>query len=109
MKNTNRRKFIKNTIVVASGAIVVPTIIPSCVRGGNGNVAPSDKVRVALVGCGNQGSNDIKNFLKDERVQVVALCDVNRRSKGYWAGGLGGRDFLFQKIRQPWRCQRATV
>ncbi len=94
MKDTSRRKFLKNTIAVASAVIVTPTIIPSCVFGGNGKVAPSDKVRVALVGCGNQGSNDIKNFLNDERVQVVALCDVNRKSKGYWAGGLGGRDVV---------------
>jgi predicted dehydrogenase len=99
MKNTNRRNFLKNTAIATSGIIAVPTIIPSCVRGGNGKVAPSDKVRVALIGCGNQGSNDIIRFANDDRVQVVAICDVNKLSNGYWSGGQGGRDFVEAKLK----------
>ena len=99
MKNTNRRNFLKNTAIATSGIIAVPTIIPSCVRGGNGKVAPSDKVRVALIGCGNQGSNDIIRFANDDRVQVVAICDVNRLSNGYWSGGQGGLDFVEAKLK----------
>src|SRR5690606_1968741 len=43
-------------------------------------------------GTGNQGFNDIRSFLRDERVQIVAVCDVNRESPGYWDGKVGGRD-----------------
>ena len=32
------------------------------------------------------------NFLKDERIQVVAVCDVNRETPGYWNGVIGGRE-----------------
>ena len=99
MKKSNRRNFLKNTAIATSGMIAVPTIIPSCVRGGNGRVAPSDKVRVALIGCGNQGSNDIIRFANDDRVQVVAICDVNRLSNGYWSGGQGGLDFVEAKLK----------
>ena len=44
-----------------------------------------------MIGTGNQGFNDIRSFLGDERVQIVAVCDVNRESAGYWDGKVGGR------------------
>jgi predicted dehydrogenase len=31
-----------------------------------------------LIGCGQQGRNHLKRLLPDERVRVVALCDVDR-------------------------------
>ena len=100
MKSINRRKFLKNAAIVAGGAIAVPTIIPSCVRGGNGRVAPSDKVTMALIGCGNQGGHDIMQFANNDKVQVVALCDVNRMSDGYWGGSVGGRDVVEARLKK---------
>jgi predicted dehydrogenase len=92
MSRINRRKFIKQIGAVSATAIAVPTIIPACVRGKNGHVAPSDRINVAIIGSGNQGLNDTHDFLKDERVMVTAICDVNKQSPGYWAGKVGGRD-----------------
>ena len=100
MEKSNRRKFIKRTVAAATGIIAVPTIIPSYVRGGSGRTAPSDKIRFALIGCGNQGGGDVMGFAQDERVQVVALCDVNRKSAGYWAGSIGGRDVVEAKLNE---------
>jgi predicted dehydrogenase len=54
--------------------------------------APSRRVTLGVIGCGNQGINDLKLFLADERVQIVAVCDVNRQSPGYWNGGIAGRE-----------------
>jgi len=53
---------------------------------------PSRRINLGVIGCGNQGLNDLKLFLADERVQVVAVCDVNRQSPGYWNGGIAGRE-----------------
>jgi predicted dehydrogenase len=53
---------------------------------------PSRRVTLGVIGCGNQGINDLKLFLADERVQIVAVCDVNRQSPGYWNGGIAGRE-----------------
>jgi predicted dehydrogenase len=47
---------------------------------------------MGCIGTGNQGINDLKSFLRDERVQIVAVCDVNRQSAGYWNNRLGGRE-----------------
>lgn len=88
MNGFTRRDFIKLT----ASAIAVPTIIPACSRGRNGHIAPSDRINLAVIGSGNQGMNDINDFLKDSRVQITGICDVNRQSSGYWGGNIGGRE-----------------
>ena len=65
MNKTNRRSFLKIYGTVATGAFVVPTIIPACARGKNGHTAPSDRVNMAFIGAGNQAGNDVKEFLKE--------------------------------------------
>ena len=93
-KKSNRREFIKKYGVAASVLFVAPTIIPSCSRGKDGHTAPSDRINLAFIGAGNQAGNDVKAFLKDERVQITAVCDVNRLSSGYWQGKVAGREFI---------------
>jgi predicted dehydrogenase len=92
MTKMKRRSFIKAAGVIAGGTIIVPTIIPACARGKNGHTAPSDRINVAFIGAGNQAGGDINNFLKDERIQITAICDVNKEGPGYWGGGIAGRD-----------------
>lgn len=47
---------------------------------------------LGVIGTGNNGTNWMKRFLKDPRVRVVAVCDVNRESGGYWDGTVRGRE-----------------
>jgi predicted dehydrogenase len=72
--------------------LLAPAIIPGTALGLNGAVAPSNRTTVAIIGTGNQGFNDMKAYLRDERVQVTGVCDVNRESPGYWDGGIAGRE-----------------
>jgi predicted dehydrogenase len=37
----------------------------------------SDKVKIAYIGIGNRGEQIIRDFARTERVEVVALCDVD--------------------------------
>lgn len=92
MKEFNRRDFIKLSGAATASAIVMPTIISSCARSKKGRTAPSDRINIGIIGSGNQAMNDINDFLQDERVQITAVCDVNKYSKGYWDGKPGGRD-----------------
>ncbi len=98
LKTTSRRSFLKS----AAGAVAIgfPTIVPSSVLGKGKRPAPGSRVTVAIIGTGNQGTNDLKQFLKDERVQVVAVCDVNRESEGYWSGGVAGREPARRMVEQ---------
>lgn len=67
---TSRRIFIQNTVL---GAIGLPFI-----SGSFRNVAPSDRVRVAHIGLGNQGNAHVNWFNALPDVEIVALCDVDK-------------------------------
>jgi predicted dehydrogenase len=90
--NSSRRAFLGRTARVSAAAFAFPTIIPGSALGLSGRPAPSNRITLAVIGTGNQGFNDIHSFLRDDRVQIVAVCDVNRESAGYWDGKVGGRE-----------------
>jgi hypothetical protein len=75
----DRRKFVKLTAV---GALAF-SIVPRHVLGGSGFTAPSDKLTIAYVGCGTQGSRELLPLLAVTGVQVVAVCDPNKDAVGY--------------------------
>ena len=79
-----RRKFL-----ASSAALAFPAIVPSSVLGKD---APSNKMTIGFIGTGNNGTGWIKRFLKDERVRIVSVCDVNREGPGYWEGAVRGRE-----------------
>ncbi|MHC4110970.1 MAG: Gfo/Idh/MocA family protein [Planctomycetota bacterium] len=87
-----RRRFMKKAAGVAAGAIAFPHIIASSALGKAGSTVASNRITMGCIGTGNQGFNDLRGFLRDERVQIVAVCDVNRESKGYWNNKIGGRE-----------------
>ena len=75
-KLINRRSFIKKSIV--SGlAVGFPTIIPSSVLGAN---APSNRITLGFIGVGKQANSIlIRDFLRKDNTQVLALCDVESK------------------------------
>jgi predicted dehydrogenase len=98
MRSSTRRSFLKKAGTAVSAIFVAPTIIPASALGKNGHIAPSDRINLAFIGAGNQAENDVGGFLSDERVQITAICDVNKESTGYWDGKVGGRDFIMKKV-----------
>jgi predicted dehydrogenase len=90
-RHPSRRAFFRRTSQAVAG-FAFPTIIPGSALGLGGRAAPSNRVTLGIIGTGNQGFNDINSFLRDERVQIVAVCDVNREGPGYWQGKVGGRE-----------------
>jgi predicted dehydrogenase len=70
----NRRKFIERTVVTSAG-IGMASVIPSKVWASD--IAPSDKLNVALVGCKSMGFGDLENHLSFPGVNCVALCDID--------------------------------
>lgn len=73
--NPSRRNFLKKSVVAAS-AIGATTVIPSKVWAAE--IAPSDKVNVALIGCRNMGFGILKHHLNTKTVNCVALCDIDK-------------------------------
>ncbi|MCP4095681.1 MAG: Gfo/Idh/MocA family oxidoreductase [Planctomycetaceae bacterium] len=71
--NATRRQFIKNS----SSLMAAPYFAPAAALGLGKTVAPSDRIVMGAIGCGGKGNDNTRRFLNDERVQVVAACDVD--------------------------------
>jgi len=87
-----RRALLRRAAMPAVAAVAAPIVLPGSSLGLAGTVAPSERITMAFIGTGNQGTNDLHGFLGDERVQVLAVCDVNREGPGYWSGSVRGRE-----------------
>ncbi|KPJ70013.1 MAG: hypothetical protein AMS14_11190 [Planctomycetes bacterium DG_20] len=74
-----RRTFLK----AAAGAAAAPYVVMASARGTDGRPAPSNRVTLGCIGLGGRGTADMRTFLTDERVQIVALCDVDAGSNRY--------------------------
>ncbi|MCC6538536.1 MAG: gfo/Idh/MocA family oxidoreductase, partial [Bryobacterales bacterium] len=72
--------------------LALPGLATAKAAAQNTRPSPNNRVTMAVIGTGNQGIGDMKLFLRDERVQVVAVCDVNKETPGYWDGGVAGRE-----------------
>ncbi|HEY1677781.1 MAG TPA: Gfo/Idh/MocA family oxidoreductase [Candidatus Sulfotelmatobacter sp.] len=78
-KSVSRREFVSQSMAAAVGF----TIVPRRVLGGPGYVPPSDKVNIAFIGVGAQGTRVMLHFLHEPDVQGVAVCDVNKSGSNY--------------------------
>ena len=78
-----RRKFVAGTTTAVAGAMIVPRHV----LGGPGYQAPSDKLNVAVVGCGGQGAADATELVVGGE-NIVALADVDF---GYVDKAVAGR------------------
>ena len=76
-KEISRRKFVG----MSATGITAITILPSFTVSGLGHVAPSDKLYIAAVGCGGEGSADIQAHMRTPKKNAIIshLCDVDDR------------------------------
>ncbi|MCB9350739.1 MAG: Gfo/Idh/MocA family oxidoreductase [Lewinellaceae bacterium] len=104
-KDLTRREFIKAAAVSGIGL----TVVPAKVLGGTGRAAPSDKINVALIGCGTQALKMLPDWLQRPELQFVSVCDPNResydyplwgKSKGEKKGAPGGREVGRARINE---------
>jgi predicted dehydrogenase len=75
VKHLSRRQFL-STATCVTGAMALPTILPSAVFGADGQTAPSNKIALGCIGVGGMGSYNMKNFAGQPSCRVVAVCDV---------------------------------
>jgi len=79
-RTIDRRGFLKGTAAAAAAA-ALPNIIPATALGKDGAVAPSERIVMCATGVGGMGSGDLNAFLSFKEVQVVAVCDVDKRHR----------------------------
>ena len=67
---------MRNASVVLATSVAFPSFIPARALGRDGQVAPSNRVALGVVGM-QQGWDSFQNCLSFKDVQGVALCDVD--------------------------------
>ena len=65
---STRRSFAK--------AAAAPLVLPASTLGLGGATPPSDRIAVAGIGMGSRNRRNIREFLKEDDVQVRAVCDL---------------------------------
>jgi len=80
--NISRRRFLTN----AATALAVPIFVPSSALGLGEKTAPSNRITLGIIGCGNMGTQNANSFLNEPGCQVVAACDVDSSRLAKLAG-----------------------
>jgi predicted dehydrogenase len=105
----NRRDFLART----STAVAAAAVVPRQVLGGPRFVPPSEKVNVAIIGCGGQGRTNLRELMKLSDVQVMAVADPMETAdydRFYYRGKAGRRPIKaeiethYQKSNPAFRC-----
>ena len=99
--NLSRRQFRQACGAAAAGI----AIVPRHVLGGQGFVAPSEKVTLACIGFGTQAVREIGGILASPDVQVVAMCAVEKDGENSleWEKG-EVRNVVRELLQEPgWR------
>jgi predicted dehydrogenase len=91
-KATNRRQFLKNAACAAVGVTGVPYFVCSSALGKAGTVAPSNRIVMGCIGLGGQGTYNMKMFMSNPAVQIIAVCDVETQNSDYYGGNTAGRE-----------------
>jgi len=76
-KQINRRAFLCKSAAVAASVIGFPHVVESSALGRAGSVAPSNRIALGFIGTGGRGRFNMRAFLAEADVQVVAVCDVD--------------------------------
>ncbi len=94
----SRRRFLGG----GAASAAAPWIVPASVLGRSGRPAPSERIQLACIGFGTIAHSTARQFLHNPKVQVVMVCDVNRRSGHYgYQGELeGGREYGRQVVHE---------
>jgi predicted dehydrogenase len=88
--STSRRQLLKG--ILAAGT--APYFIPASALGRDGRPAPSERITLGCIGFGTITHYTVPSFLKDERVQIVAIADPVKDfgTYGYTGELRGGRE-----------------
>jgi predicted dehydrogenase len=86
MKRPSRRDFLKTA--AAGSVAAVPAILHAYELQPQTQVTPGDRVRIALIGAGGQGSSDTRTAVRVPGVELVAAADIYdgrlARAKEVW-------------------------
>ena len=77
MSSQNRREFLQGSVAAGASALAAGTATAAGAAPSASILGANERIRVGLIGCGGMGQADLRDFLKVEGVQCIALCDVD--------------------------------
>ena len=103
MNKLTRRRFLSSAAAGAAGV----TILPRYVLGGAEFVAPSEKVYIAVIGCGGQGRTNARGLFGQQDAQIVAIADPNEKDdySRFYYGGMAGRLVVKEEVEKHYSQQ----
>ena len=77
----SRRDFLKGSAAMATGTVLgIPYVVTSSVLAAD---APSNKITIGCIGVGRMGLIDMREMMRFDQAQVVAVCDVDAKRVKY--------------------------
>ena len=73
---TTRRDFLRQSASAIAATLILPQALQS--RTLRSGAAPSDQLRVALVGCKSMGWYDLTDIMNHPNMYCAALCDIDQ-------------------------------
>lgn len=95
-------EITRRDLLAPAAAGLALTLVPRHVLGGPGCVAPSDKITLAYIGCGTQGTREMLQMIALPEIQIVAVCDPVKDGTNYvdWSRN-GIRDSVRKTLEDP--------
>lgn len=89
----DRREFLKNSVLAASGLILLPSAFAASSGSRVRRPGAADRITLGVIGFGTQAHACVPNFLSDPRLQIVAVADpvTDLGNYGYKGEKRGGR------------------
>ncbi|MBN1816581.1 MAG: Gfo/Idh/MocA family oxidoreductase [Sedimentisphaerales bacterium] len=101
---SNHSQFTRRRFMGSAAAF---TILPRFVLGGSKFVAPSEKIYIAIIGCGGQGRTNARSLFGHKDAQIVAIADPNEKDdySRYYYGGVAGRLPVKAEVEKQYSVQ----
>jgi predicted dehydrogenase len=102
-RGLNRRNFIRTT----AAATAAFSVVPRHVLGGAKFVAPSEKVNIAIIGCGGQGQSNTHALFQLADAQIIAVADPveSQDLHGFYYNSTAGRLPLKEEIQKHYSAK----
>lgn len=78
----SRRAFVRRAVLAASAAPWIGGLLLGGPSARGQAAAPSNRVRVGLIGCGGMGRGDLETFLLRPEVDCPVVCDPDEAQRG---------------------------
>lgn len=91
-EQSSRRQFLRRSSLALGAALTAPILIPASALGRNGATAPSERINMAFIGLGGQGTGHLLGgawtyvpggYVARDDVQVLAVCDVRKERRDH--------------------------